>query len=102
MIPLAPASTARAASSPVMIPLGTIGSEVTERSQARYSQVFEPVFSGELSKWANLAVAGSRKPICGEVWLTSTAVLTRGTIARTPAASARPMMPARASRSPQL
>ena len=57
---------------------------------------------GELSKWANFAPAGSRKPIFGEVWLTPIGVLTSGTIAFAPAASARPMTPASASRSSQL
>ena len=64
-----------------MIPLGTIGSEVTDRSQARYSQVFVASSPGEVSKWANFAPAGSRKPILGEVWLTPIGVLTSGTIA---------------------
>jgi len=102
MIPDASASTARAASLAVMIPLGTIGSDVTERSHARYSQVFEAIRPGEFSKCANVAPAGRRKPIWGEVWLTPIGVFTRGTIALTPAASARAITPARASRSSQL
>ena len=85
-----------------MIPLGTIGSEVTERSHEMYSQVFAASSPGELSKCANVAPAGSRKPILGEVWLTPIGVLTSGTIALAPAASARPMTPASASRSSQL
>ena len=85
-----------------MIPLGTIGSVVTERSQVRYSQVFEAISPGDVSKWANRAPAGSRKPIWGEVWLTPIGVFTSGTIALHPAASARAMTPASASRSSQL
>ena len=57
---------------------------------------------GVVSKWANRAPAGSRKPIWGEVWLTPSGVFTSGTIARQPAASARPMTSASASRSSQL
>ena len=67
MMPAAPASTARAASAAVMIPLGTIGNEVTERSHARYSHVFDAMSPGELSKCANLAPAGRRNPIFGDV-----------------------------------
>ena len=85
-----------------MIPLGTIGSDVTDRSQPMYSQVFVATSPGELSKWANFAPAGSRKPILGDVWLTPIGVLTSGTIALAPAASARAMTPASASRSSQL
>ena len=39
---------------------------------------------GDVSKWANFAPAGSRKPICGDVWLTPIGVFTSGTIALQP------------------
>ena len=40
---------------------------VTDRSQVRYSHVFDGRSPGDVSKWANLAPAGSRKPIFDEV-----------------------------------